>query len=125
MNCAGGSCKRCGRQRGENNYLIARKALKLYMREPHSIEVRSITTDKKQVLYIDAADVEKMRGKRVLIIDDVISTGESVFAVEKLVKESGGTVVGKMAILAEGDAVYRDDIIYLEKLPLFVPGKNM
>ena len=113
------------RQRGENNYLIARKALKLYMREPHSIEVRSITTDKKQVLYIDAADVEKMRGKRVLIIDDVISTGESVFAVEKLVKESGGTVVGKMAILAEGDAVYRDDIIYLEKLPLFVPGKNM
>ena len=95
------------------------------MREPHSIEVRSITTDKKQVLYIDAADVEKMRGKRVLIIDDVISTGESVFAVEKLVKESGGTVVGKMAILAEGDAVYRDDIIYLEKLPLFVPGKNM
>lgn len=64
-------------------------------------------------------------GKRVLIIDDVISTGESVFAVEKLVKESGGTVVGKMAILAEGDAVYRDDILYLEKLPLFVPGKNM
>lgn len=113
------------RQRGENNYLIARKGLKLYMREPHSIEVRSITTDKKQVLYIDAADVEKMRGKRVLIIDDVISTGESVFAVEKLVKESGGTVVGKMAILAEGDAVYRDDILYLEKLPLFVPGENM
>ena len=113
------------RQSGQNKYLLARKSAKLYMRDVFSVEVRSITTDKKQVLYIDAADVEKMRGKRVLIIDDVISTGESVFAVEKLVKESGGTVVGKMAILAEGDAVYRDDIIYLEKLPLFVPGKNM
>lgn len=113
------------RQRGENNYLIARKALKLYMKNPHSTEVRSITTDKKQVLYIDQSDIDKMNGKRVLIIDDVISTGESLFAVEKLVKESGGTVVGRMAILAEGDAEFRDDIMYLEKLPLFVPGKNM
>lgn len=113
------------RQRGENGYLIARKAVKLYMKSPHSVEVHSITTEKKQTLYIDAADIEKMKGKRVLIIDDVISTGESVFAVEKLVKESGGNVVGRMAILAEGDAIYRDDIIYLEKLPLFFPGKNM
>ena len=76
---------------------------------------------KKQTLFIDSEDVERMRGKRVLIIDDVISTGESLRAVEKLVKQSGGEVVGRMAILAEGDAKYRDDIRYLEHLPLFNP----
>lgn len=107
------------RQQGENNYLIARKAPKLYMKNPVSTEVTSITTAKKQMLYIDNEDIEKMKGKRVLIIDDVISTGESLRAVEKLVKQSGGIVAGKMAILAEGDAKYRDDIQYLEYLPLF------
>ncbi len=86
-----------------------------------STEVNSITTAKKQTLFIDSDDVERMRGKRVLIIDDVISTGESLRAVEKLVKQSGGEVVGRMAILAEGDAKYRDDICYLEHLPLFNP----
>ena len=109
------------RQQGENNYLIARKAPKLYMKNPVSTEVTSITTAKKQMLYIDSEDIEKMQGKRVLIIDDVISTGESLRAVEKLVKQSGGIVAGKMAILAEGDAKYRDDIRYLEYLPLFNP----
>lgn len=108
------------RQRGENNYLIARKAPKLYMKDVMSVEVKSITTVKKQTLYIDRTDAESMKGKRVLIIDDVISTGESLRAVEKLVKESGGIVAGRMAILAEGDAKYRDDIIYLEELPLIV-----
>ena len=109
------------RQSGENQYLIARKAPKLYMKNPITTEVTSITTAKKQMLYIDSEDVEKMRGTRVLIIDDVISTGESLRAVEKLVKQSGGIVCGKMAILAEGDAKYRDDIQYLEYLPLFNP----
>ena len=109
------------RQSGENNYLIARKAPKLYMKNVVSTEVNSITTAKKQMLFIDSEDVERMRGKRVLIIDDVISTGESLRAVEKLVKQSGGEVVGRMAILAEGDAKYRDDIQYLEYLPLFNP----
>ncbi len=109
------------RQSGENKYLIARKAPKLYMKNVHTIEVNSITTAKKQVLCIDTDDIELMRGKRVLIVDDVISTGESLRAVEKLVKEAGGIVAGRMAILAEGDAKYRDDIIYLEKLPLFKP----
>ena len=109
------------RQSGENNYLIARKAPKLYMKKVVSTEVTSITTAKKQMLYIDSDDVERMRGKRVLIIDDVISTGESLRAVEKLVKQSGGIVAGKMAILAEGDAKFRDDIQYLEYLPLFNP----
>lgn len=109
------------RQSGKNKYLIARKTPKLYMQNVVSTEVNSITTEKKQMLFIDSTDVELMRGKRVLIIDDVISTGESLRAVEKLVKEAGGIVAGKMAILAEGDAKYRDDIIYLEYLPLFNP----
>lgn len=107
------------RQSGENKYLIARKSPKLYMKNVFSTEVNSITTAKKQTLYIDSDDVELMRGKRVLIIDDVISTGESLRAVEKLVKQAGGIVAGRMAILAEGDAKYRDDIQYLEYLPLF------
>ena len=107
------------RQSGENKYLIARKAPKLYMKNVVSTEVTSITTAKKQMLYIDSEDVELMKNKRVLIIDDVISTGESLRAVEKLVKQSGGTVAGRMAIIAEGDAKYRDDIKYLAYLPLF------
>ena len=107
------------RQSGENKYLIARKAPKLYMKNVVSTEVTSITTAKKQMLYIDSEDVALMKGKRVLIIDDVISTGESLRAVEKLVKQSGGRVAGRIAIIAEGDAKYRDDIQYLEYLPLF------
>jgi len=106
------------RQSGVNKYLVARKAIKVYMPEPFGIEVHSITTTKRQQLFIDKNDIEEMRGKRVLIIDDVISTGESLRAVEKLVKASGGVVAGKMAILAEGDAEYRDDIAYLEHIPL-------
>lgn len=107
------------RQLGVNRYLIARKGPKVYMRDPISVEVKSITTQKLQRLYIDKNDAEYMRGKRVLIVDDVISTGESLSAVEKLVEEAGGKIVGRMAVLAEGDAQKRDDIIYLEPLPLF------
>jgi len=107
------------RQMGVNKYLIARKAPKLYMKDPFNVEVQSITTAKKQTLYIDAEDAKLMKGKKILIIDDVISTGESIVAVEKLVELAGGKVAGKMAILAEGDADKRDDIIYLEHLPLF------
>ena len=107
------------RQSGENKYLIARKAPKLYMKDIFSTEVNSITTAKTQVLCIDGEDAAMMYGKRVIIVDDVISTGESLKAVEKLVRKAGGNVVARMAILAEGDAKDRDDIIYLEKLPLF------
>jgi adenine phosphoribosyltransferase len=107
------------RQHGENRYLIARKAPKLYMRNIFSTEVTSITTANRQMLHIDQNDADFMRGKKVLIVDDVISTGESLKAVEKLVSEAGGQVIGKMAILAEGPAKNRDDIIYLERLPLF------
>ena len=106
------------RQNNESRYIIARKVVKLYMKEVFSVSLQSITTQRKQHLYIDTVEAELMRGKRVLIVDDVISTGESLRAVEKLVKEAGGNIVGKMAILAEGDAKYRDDIIFLEYLPL-------
>ena len=109
------------RQNRENRYLIARKAHKLYMKNAFSTEVTSITTANRQMLFIDQDDADFMKGKRVLIVDDVISTGESLKAVEKLVTEAGGHVVGKMAILAEGPAKNRDDILCLEYLPLFNP----
>ena len=107
------------RQHGDATYMLARKAPKLYMTGVMEVKVRSITTAAEQKLYIDTADAEKMRGKRILIVDDVISTGESLRAVETLVEEAGGIICGKMCILAEGDAQNRPDIIYLEKLPLF------
>ena len=109
------------RQAGNNRYLIARKAPKLYMKNVFTVKVNSITTDHEQTHCLDGDDAEYMKGKRVLIVDDVISTGESLKAVEELVNQAGGQIVGKMAILAEGDATERDDIIYLEKLPLFNP----
>jgi adenine phosphoribosyltransferase len=84
-----------------------------------SSSVKSITTEKVQTLYLDGADAELMKGKRVLVVDDVISTGESLLALEKLITDAGATVAGRMAILAEGDAISRDDIYYIEELPLF------
>ena len=104
---------------GNRRYLLARKAPKLYMRDPLRVTVRSITTAAEQSLYLDGADVERVRGKRVLLVDDVISTGESLNALEALITEAGGQICGRMAILAEGDAQKRSDLIYLEKLPLF------
>ena len=104
---------------GNQKYFLARKAPKLYMTGVFEVTVKSITTEKVQKLYLDTADAEMMRGKRILIVDDVISTGESLRAVEELVKLAGGEIVGRMAILAEGDAAEREDLIYLEKLPLF------
>ena len=104
---------------GNQKYFLARKTPKLYMTGVFEVTVRSITTAKEQKLYLDSADAELMKGKRILIIDDVISTGESLKALEELVSRAGGEVCGKMTILAEGDAQERPDIIYLEKLPLF------
>ena len=109
------------RQSGRNEYFVVRKAPKLYMKDVFETEVQSITTKGKQKLYMDSADAEKMKGKRILLLDDVISTGESIAGVEKLVSEAGGIVAGRMAILAEGKAAERDDIIFLEKLPVFTP----
>ena len=107
------------RQSGRNTYILARKGPKLYMRDVLDVAVRSITTAKEQHLYLDGEDAAKMKGKRILIVDDVMSTGESLLAIERLVEAAGGIVAGRMAILAEGEAQKRDDIIYLEKLPVF------
>ncbi len=107
------------RQSGVNKYFLARKAPKLYMRGVFELDVVSITTAQPQKLYLDTEDAEMMRGKRILIVDDVISTGESLYVMEELVKKAGGTVAGKMAILAEGAAQNREDITYLAPLPLF------
>lgn len=104
---------------GNQRYILARKSTKLYMKNIMSVDVRSITTNREQVLYIDGDDAELMKGKRILIVDDVISTGESLRALEALVEKAGGTVCGRAAILAEGEAQNRPDIVYLEKLPLF------
>ena len=109
------------RQAGDKKYLLARKAPKLYMTDILEFKVRSITTNREQTLYLDGADAALMKGKRILVVDDVISTGESLHALEALVEKAGGEIVGRMAILAEGEAQERPDLIYLEKLPLFNP----
>lgn len=100
-------------------YIVARKSIKPYMNSPIIDEVVSITTQKKQLLCLDEQDAEYIKGKRVGIIDDVISTGESVQAIERLVESAGGIVAAKAAILAEGEAADRKDIIFLKYLPLF------
>ena len=107
------------RQIGATKYIVARKSVKTYMPNPIMVEDQSITTAGKQKLYLGEDDVMLMRGKRILIVDDVISTGGSLKAMEELVQLAGGTVVGRMAVLAEGDAQKRTDIQYLEGLPLF------
>lgn len=107
------------RQKGDSKWMLARKGAKLYMKDILCVEVKSITTAASQKLYLDGEDAAMMKGKRILIVDDVISTGESLAALEALVEKTGGEIVGRMAILAEGDAQNREDIIYLEKLPLF------
>ena len=100
-------------------YIVIRKGVKVYMGNPLEVSVRSITTQKEQKLYLGEDEVNLIRGKRVLIVDDVISTGESLIAVRKLVEAAGAVEAATCAVLAEGDAKDRDDIIYLEPLPLF------
>lgn len=107
------------RQEGVNDYVIARKREKVYMSDVLEVTVQSITTKGEQKLYLGKDDVDKLRGKKVLIVDDVISTGESLRALEALVEAAGGEIAGKAAILAEGDAAQRKDIVFLEELPLF------
>lgn len=114
------------RQNGDISYFVARKGIKLYMDHPYGVGVKSITTEKDQRLYLDRTQMEAMKGKRVLIVDDVISTGKSLEALERLANAAGANVVGKMSILAEGDAAKRKDITFLEKLPLFnVQGEEL
>ena len=106
-------------KQGCGEYVIARKSVKVYMRNPVGVEVNSITTSEVQRLFLGESDVEFLKGKRVLIVDDVISTGESLAALEKLIEKTEAKIVGKAAVLAEGDAKNRYDIIFLEPLPLF------
>lgn len=104
---------------GMKRYFVARKSIKPYMTNPFVTEVYSITTQVKQILCLEKEESEMIKGKRILIVDDVISTGESIKAMESLIRKAGGVVAGKAAILAEGDSADRKDIIYLEKLPVF------
>ncbi|MBP3856492.1 MAG: adenine phosphoribosyltransferase [Ruminiclostridium sp.] len=106
------------RQSGKN-YFVARKSVKVYMTDPISVNVQSITTHGMQTLYLAQEDVCRIKGRKVMIIDDVISTGESLLALEKLVGEAGGIIAAKAAVLAEGEAAERTDIVFLEKLPVF------
>ena len=106
-------------RQGCRRYVVARKSVKAYMRNPIHVEVKSITTDHIQKLDLAEDDYKDLNGKRVLIVDDVVSTGESLAAIESLVKSFGGNIVGRACVLAEGEAADRDDIIFLEPLPLF------
>lgn len=106
------------RQSGKK-YYVARKGVKLYMTNPISVDVKSITTEDIQRLYLSEEEATDINGKKILIVDDVISTGDSLRALEYLCEKAGGNIIGKAAVLAEGDAADRDDIIFLEKLPLF------
>ena len=107
------------RQSGAEKYFIARKGPKVYMPDPISVQDRSITTLGVQQLFLGSDDAALIRGRRILIVDDVISTGGSLLAMEALVAKAGGTVAGRMAVLAEGGAAQRSDIRFLEKLPVF------
>lgn len=100
-------------------YVVARKGVKVYMGTPISATVRSITTQKEQTLYLGEDEVDLIKGKKVLIVDDVVSTGESLTAVRTLLQNADGIEAAVCAVLAEGDAADRKDIIFLEKLPLF------
>ena len=102
-----------------NEYVVARKSVKAYMEESIEVEVNSITTTNSQILYLNNRDAKKIKGKRIVLVDDVISTGQSLKALERLVEKAGGKVLAKAAILAEGDAKDRKDIIFLEALPTF------
>lgn len=101
-------------------YVVARKSVKLYMTEPVKVEVKSITTENVQTLYLSSSDIEIMNGKKILIADDVISTGNSLIALEELAEKAGGKVCCRSAVLAEGEAAEREDIVFLEKLPLII-----
>ncbi len=100
-------------------FVVARKSVKSYMKDPVSVPVRSITTFDEQRLYLDSGDASYLNNKNVCLLDDVVSTGESLKALEELASKAGGKVVQRACILAEGDAAGRDDLIFLQKLPLF------
>lgn len=107
------------KQMNMSHYVVARKSVKAYMQQPFISQATSIASQTKQLLCLDVSDVALIKGKRVALVDDVISSGESIRALADLVEKAGGDIVAKASIIAEGDASERDDIIFLEKLPLF------
>ena len=113
------------RQAGQNDYIVARKGVKIYMDDVISVNVKSITTENVQTLFLGKDEADRIRGKQILVLDDVISTGDSLQAIESLVLAAGGNIVGKMAVLAEGAAYDREDITVLGKLPLFDGEGNL
>lgn len=113
------------RQAGQNDYIIARKGVKVYMEDVLSVNVNSITTENVQTLHLGKDEADRIKGRRILVLDDVISTGDSLRAIENLVLKAGGEIVGRMAVLAEGDAFDRTDITVLGKLPLFDGDGNV
>ena len=107
------------RELGHPYYAVARKSKKLYMQDGLEVTINSsITTGNPQQLYLSRHDAELMRGKKVGVIDDVVSTGNSLVGLEELVALSGGTVHKKAFVLAEGEAAKRKDICYLGVIPL-------
>ena len=108
------------RELGHRYYAVARKSKKLYMQDGIEVSISSsITTGKEQKLYLSKHDVDLLKGKKVAIIDDVVSTGASLEGLEKIVELSGGIIHKKAFVLAEADAANRTDILYLGTIPLF------
>lgn len=101
------------------NYVVVRKNVKSYMQDPLVEIVSSITTAGKQTLVLDGPDRKALAGKRVCIVDDVVSTGGSLLSLEKLLAKTGSTVVAKAAVLLEAGGYAGEDLIYLDRLPVF------
>ena len=106
------------RELGHKLYAVARKSKKLYMQDGIEVAVQSITTAGEQRLYLSAHDTALIKGKKVAIVDDVVSTGASLLGLEALVEKAGGILHKKAFVLAEGDAANREDIVYLGVIPL-------
>lgn len=102
---------------GHSRYVVCRKTVKAYMKDPVVVEAQSITTHGKQTLVLDGVDAARVRGKKVVVVDDVVSTGGSLEAVEELLAKAGAQVVARAAVLKESDA-YKGDLIYLQEHPI-------
>lgn len=103
---------------GHQRYVVCRKSVKAYMHDPIKVEVQAITTPGAQTLVLDGIDAARIRGKRVAVVDDVVSTGGSMMSVEGLMKKAGATIACKAAVLKEGTS-YSGDLIHLHDLPVF------
>ena len=107
------------RELNQRYYAVARKSKKLYMQDGIEVTIESsITTGKEQKLYLSKHDTDLLKGKKVAIVDDVVSTGASLAGLEALVEKAGGIIHKKAFVLAEGEAADRKDVIYLATIPI-------